>query len=251
MKIVLAGYGNMGREAEAAAIRRGHTIASRIDPVASGADAKDANAVRDGAADAVIEFALPEGIEERVRAYAERGWPAVIATTGWQDKTAAVKKIVDQAGGALVYGANFSVGANLFFEIVRRAARLVDRFPDYDVLAYELHHKRKKDSPSGTALTTGKILLEESGAKKTLVTEKLDRAIGANELHFASVRGGFIPGIHTVLFDSAEDTIEITHNARNRAGFALGAVMAAEWIKGKKGCFEFPDFMREVLNTRR
>jgi 4-hydroxy-tetrahydrodipicolinate reductase len=249
MKIMLSGYGEMGRHAEAAALQRGHVVSERVDPVAAGAGYKTLDEVRSFSAEAVIEFALPDGIEERVRWYAAHGLPAVIATTGWTVKTAAVKAIVDAAGGALVYGANFSVGANLFFAIVRRAAQLVRLFPGYDALAYELHHKRKKDSPSGTALTTGDILLEElgPGGKKKLVTDKLDRAVGPDELHFASVRGGFIPGTHTVLFDSAEDTIEITHTARNRAGFALGAVLAAEWIAGKKGCFEFTDFMSEVL----
>jgi 4-hydroxy-tetrahydrodipicolinate reductase len=250
MKIMLSGYGKMGREAEAAAVQRGHTVSERVDPVAAGADYRELAAVRKPSAEAVIEFALPDGIEERVRYYAEHRLPAVIATTNWADKADSVRKIVEAAGTGLVYGSNFSVGANLFFEIVRRAARLVGRFPEYDALAYELHHKRKKDSPSGTALTTGRILLDalgESRGKKKLVTERLDRAIGADEIHFASVRGGYIPGTHTVLFDSAEDTIEITHTARSRAGFAVGSVLAAEWIVGKKGCFEFTDFMSEAL----
>jgi 4-hydroxy-tetrahydrodipicolinate reductase len=248
MKIMLVGYGKMGHEVEAAAGQRGHTVSVRIDPVMPGADFKDLAAVHAPDAAAVIEFALPEGLEERVRWYAAHQLPAVIATTGWADKTATVKKIVEQAGIGLVYGSNFSVGANLFFAIVRQAARLVSRFPDYDTLAYELHHKRKKDSPSGTALTTGHILLDEFRSKKKIVTEKLDRAIGADELHFAAVRGGYIPGIHTVLFDSVEDTIEITHNARSRSGFALGSVMAAEWIMDKKGAFDFADFMKETLS---
>ncbi|MBN2353748.1 MAG: 4-hydroxy-tetrahydrodipicolinate reductase [Spirochaetales bacterium] len=252
MKIMLSGYGKMGRETEAAALRRGHVVAERVDPIADGADFKSLDAVKAPAAEAVIEFALPDGIEERVRWYAAHHIPAVIATTGWSGKVSAVKGIVEKAGAALVHGSNFAVGANLFFEIVRRAAGLVGRFPDYDVLAYELHHKRKKDSPSGTALTIGNLLLESLGedrGKNKLAVERLDRAIGADEIHFASVRGGYIPGTHTVLFDSAEDTIEITHTVRSRAGLALGAVLAAEWIAGKKGFFEFADFMKETMGV--
>ena len=251
MKIMLSGYGKMGQEVEAAALQRGHTICSRVDPLAPCADAKTLSPDALRGAGAVIEFALPEGIEERARFYADARLPAVIATTGWQAKLETVRGLVAAAGTGLVYGSNFSVGANLFFEIVRRAAALVNRFPDYDVLAYELHHRRKKDSPSGTALTTGTIVLDESDRKDKLVTERLDRAIAPDELHFASVRGGYIPGTHTVLFDSAEDTIEITHTARSRAGFALGSVLAAEWISGRPGVFEFTEYMKQALTGGR
>lgn len=237
----------MGRETEALALARGHIVTSRVDPVAPGADAKALTAAHNKTADVVIEFALPEGIEERIKLYTDLGLNAVIATTGWQDRKAAVQSLVMQSQIGVVYGSNFSVGANVFFEIVRRATRLFNRFPEYDTLAYELHHRRKKDSPSGTALSTADAILSQSLSKDKLVTEKLDRAIAANELHFASVRGGSIPGVHTVLFDSETDTVEITHNARSRGGFALGAVLAAEWICGKKGFFEFSDFMKEKL----
>jgi 4-hydroxy-tetrahydrodipicolinate reductase len=249
MKIILSGFGKMGREVEAVALQRGHTIAVRIDPVDAGADAKTLSKEIAATGNVVIEFALPLGIEERVTGYCAHKLPAVIATTGWNDKIGAIKTIVEKSGTGLVYGANFSIGANLFFKIVRAAVKLANQFPEYDLLAYELHHKRKKDSPSGTALTTAGIILDESSVKEKLVTERLDRAIAPDELHFASIRGGSIPGIHTVLFDSEADTIEITHNARNRSGLALGAVLAAEWISGKKGIYEFSDFMREKLTT--
>ncbi len=251
MKILLSGYGKMGHEVEAVAVQKGHVICARVDPEAPGANARSFAPESLNGAEVVIEFALPEGIEERVRFYAEQRLPAVIATTGWQNKLDAVRDIVRKAGTGLMYGANFSVGANLFFEIVRKAAALVNHFPDYDVLGYELHHKRKQDSPSGTALTTGKILLEESLRKQNLAVEKLDRAIAPGELHFASVRGGYIPGVHTVLFDSVEDTLEITHTVRSRAGLAVGAVLAAEWIRDKKGVFEFSDYMKAALGGGR
>jgi 4-hydroxy-tetrahydrodipicolinate reductase len=241
----------MGHEVEAAAVQKGHTVCARIDPIAPGADSRGLTAETVIGAETVIEFALPAGIEERIRFYAEHRLPAVIATTGWQDKLAVVRGIVERAGAGLLYGSNFSVGANLFFRIVRQAAALVNHFPEYDTLAYELHHRRKKDSPSGTALAVGHILLDESSRKQKLCTDKLDRAIAPDELHFASVRGGYLPGTHTVLFDSPEDTIEVTHTARNRAGLALGAVLAAEWIRDKKGVFEFSDYMKDAFGGRR
>ena len=139
------------------------------------------------------------------------------------------------------------MGAHLFFALVAAASDLATGCPEYDMLGYEIHHKRKKDSPSGTALSIAKIITARSARKKKLVTERLDRAIGEDELHFASVRGGEVPGIHTVLIDSAFDTIELTHSARSRGGFALGAVRAAEWLLGKKGIFEVSDFVQGIL----
>ncbi|HEQ71627.1 MAG TPA: 4-hydroxy-tetrahydrodipicolinate reductase [Spirochaetia bacterium] len=248
MKLILAGYGKMGRETEAAAVKRDHVITARIDPAVKDADASSLTHAAAAKADAVIEFALPEGILDRVRSYAEWKLPAVIATTGWQQHLPEVEAIVRESGIGLVYGANFSVGANIFFDLVRRATRIANLFPEYDVLGYELHHKRKKDSPSGTALSTANIILDESATKTRLVTDRLNAAIRDGELHFTSVRGGYIPGIHTVLFDSETDTVELTHNVRSRSGLALGAVMAAEWIWKRTGCYKFDDFMREKLS---
>jgi 4-hydroxy-tetrahydrodipicolinate reductase len=158
-----------------------------------------------------------------------------------------VEKTVLTGNIGYVYGSNFSIGAHIFFRLVALASKLTDGFPEYDIMAYELHHKMKKDSPSGTALSTAKIVLDNSTKKDTIVTEKLDRAIAPNELHVASIRGGEVPGTHTVLFDSAADTIEITHRVRSRNGLALGAVIAAEWVIGKKGFFTIEDFIKETL----
>jgi len=247
MNIIIVGYGKMGCEVEAAVAARGHTVACRVDPVNPKADAKELSpAIRKGA-DAAIEFALPECLMDRINFYTKEKLPAIIATTGWQDKLAQVKTIVEKSGSAILYGSNFSIGANIFFSLVRHGVEIINEFPDYDVMGYELHHKRKKDSPSGTALTTSQIIMDASERKTKLVTEKLDRAIAADELHFASVRGGYIPGIHTVLLDSEADTIEITHNARSRGGFAAGSVAAAEWLVGKKGLFQFQDFIKEKI----
>jgi 4-hydroxy-tetrahydrodipicolinate reductase len=251
MKIMLSGYGKMGREVERIANQKGHKVCSRIDPLAPDADAREFSQETINGADAVIEFALAEGIEERVRFFIDNGIPTVIATTGWQDKREPVLSLVKNSSIGFLYSSNFSVGAHLFFEVVRYASGLFNRFPEFEPLAYELHHRQKKDSPSGTALNIGNILLAGNDRKQKLVTQRLDRPPAEDEIHFASVRGGYSPGIHTVLFDSLAETVEITHNARNRAGMALGAVLAAEWIRDKKGVFEFSDFIQDVLSHRR
>ena len=138
---------------------------------------------------------------------------------------------------------------NLFFRIVENATKLMDKFSDYDSYLYEMHHSKKKDSPSGTAVTLGQIMIDNS-SKTKVVHGKLDREKENHELHIASIRAGNIPGVHTVGFDSEADTIELTHNARSRRGFAAGSVMAAEFIVGKKGFFEFKDIIDEIIGDK-
>jgi 4-hydroxy-tetrahydrodipicolinate reductase len=251
MKAIILGYGRMGREVEAVLTQKKHTISARIDVMIAEADAKALTADLAAQADVVIEFALAQAIEERVALYTRCNIPAVIATTGWNDRLDEIKHIVETSSIGVVYGSNFSVGMNIFFQLVAQAAKIADSFPEYDLMGYEIHHKRKQDSPSGTAKTIGSLILKQHSGKDSLVTDRLDRAIAPNELHFASVRGGYVPGIHTVLLDSAADTIELTHNARNRSGLAQGAVMAAEWIIGKQGFFEFKDIINQILHTGR
>ncbi|MBN1798831.1 MAG: 4-hydroxy-tetrahydrodipicolinate reductase [Spirochaetales bacterium] len=247
MKAIILGYGKMGREVETMLHQKKHEVAARIDSIIGDADARALTKELALKADVVIEFALAEAIEERVSSYARFNIPAVIATTGWNNQLAQVKDIVENSSIGVVYGSNFSVGMNIFFQLIKQAATIFNLSPEYDIMAYEIHHKRKKDSPSGTAKTIGSLILENHEQKNSLVEDKLDRAPETGELHFASVRGGYVPGIHTVLFDSAADTIELTHNARNRSGLAAGAVLAAEWIIGKKGFFEFKDIFNQIL----
>jgi 4-hydroxy-tetrahydrodipicolinate reductase len=185
----------------------------------------------------VIDFTHPAVVVDNIRNYAERGFSAVIGTTGWYEKIDMVKEIVAGNGTALLYASNFSLGVSLFYKIAEYAAKLIDAFPDYDVAGYELHHHNKADSPSGTAKTLAEKTLAVMSRKKSVCYDMLNRAPLPDELHFASVRGGAIPGTHTLLFDSSADTIEITHRARNRDGFAGGALAAAHWLAagGKKG----------------
>jgi 4-hydroxy-tetrahydrodipicolinate reductase len=152
-----------------------------------------------------------------------------------------------QKNVGLLYGSNFSIGMNLFLRVVANAVREFDKFNEYDVFGYELHHNQKADSPSGTAITLSDTILDASTTKQTAVFEKLDRKIEPDELHFASIRAGRIPGTHLVGFDSEADTIELTHRVRNRSCFAVGALKAALWLHGKQGVYSFQDMMAEVL----
>lgn len=237
----------MGHEVERVLERRGHEIVARIDPQSEAADHDQPNADNISNADVVIEFAHGASVLRNAQAYAAAGVPAVVGTTGWEGDFDAVRKTVTDAGIGYLIGANFSIGANLFMKIVTDAARLVNRIPDYDLLLHEAHHKHKKDSPSGTALTLATKILDQVDRKDTLVTEVLHRAIEENELQVSSVRGGSIPGTHRLTLDSEADTIEISHVARSRGGFALGAVMAAEWVRERSGLLTVDDFLSDLL----
>ncbi|MGA2481243.1 MAG: dihydrodipicolinate reductase C-terminal domain-containing protein, partial [Spirochaetia bacterium] len=172
---------------------------------------------------------------------------AVCVTTVWYGMLEELKVIVGQSRFGYLFVSNYSIGAHLFFALVSAATELVNPCPEYDIMGWEVHHKRKKDSPSGTALSLAKIITTTSNRKKKVVVDKLDRAPAPEELHFASVRGGEVPGTHTVLLDSVFDTIELTHRARSRGGLALGAVRAAEWMSGRSGIFEVNDFIQDIL----
>jgi 4-hydroxy-tetrahydrodipicolinate reductase len=247
MRIAIIGYGSMGREVEKVLRERHHEVSARVDPVQADADARSLTQELARKTDMAIEFSQPDAVLDNARVYARLGVSVVSGTTGWHSRIDELKGIVVPSGIGYLYGSNFSIGAHLFFALVAAAADLANPCPEYDIMGWEVHHKRKKDSPSGTALTLARLITGRNERKKKVVTERLDRAPAADELHFASVRGGEVPGTHTVLLDSAFDTIELTHRARNRGGFALGAVRAAEWLAGKKGVFEVNDFIQELL----
>lgn len=239
MKIVLSGYGKMGHMIEEIAKERGHHVLSRLDPLAPGADhqklcpelARELSAE----ADVILDFSIPTEALANIRAALGARIPMVIGTTGWLDALEEVRGLAAAAGVSAVYGSNYSLGVQLFFKLVKAAAALMDGHPVYDAAGLELHHRQKADSPSGTALSVGRILLDGMKRKTTLVTEAFDRAPTPEELHMASVRVGSIPGTHKVIFDSPFDTIELSHTARTREGFARGAVWAAEWVAAHRG----------------
>lgn len=247
MKIALIGYGKMGRLVEQKAREKGVNVVATIDPNIKDAHFKEITGESLNDVDVCIDFTHPTAAVDNLKKVALFKRSMVMATTGWYDKMDEAKRIVNRHDIGFIWSGNFSIGVNIFFEIIEKATRIFDRFPDYDALCYELHHNRKADSPSGTAEMLGRIILENLERKNTLAFEKLSRKINPNELHVASIRGGYIPGTHVVSFDSAFDTIELKHTARSREGLALGAIMAAEFIKGKKGFFSINDLMRNVI----
>ena len=247
MKVALVGYGQMGQMIEACAKKRGDQVVARIDPYGE-ADFTEITAESVKEADVVICFTRPDVALENISKVLALNKPLVMGTTGWNDHIEEVRSKVAEAGVGMVYSSNFSLGVNLFFRMVKEAAGFIDRFDDYDISAHEFHHKKKRDSPSGTAITLGNILLEQIGRKTKLETGRLDRMPEDEELHLSSTRVGSIPGTHQVQFDSAFDTIEMTHTARTREGFATGALVAASWVVDQKGLFTEADLMDHLLS---
>lgn len=247
MKIAIVGYGRMGREIERLALARGHEVVSIVDPVAEGAQHKDITPESLAGADVAIEFTSPASAVSNIEKTAKVGVNMVVGTTGWTEQVKEVRKLVEDSGIGFVYAPNFSLGVNVFYEIVKTASRLFNKLDEYDVLCHEWHHKGKVDSPSGTARKIADTVISEMGRKKGPVFDCLNRGRDESELHVSSTRGGWVPGTHEVVFDSEFDSVELVHRARNRGGLAAGALRAAEWIAGKKGFFEFADYLKETL----
>lgn len=248
MKLAIVGYGRMGQLVEKCAIERNLEVASIIDPFHPKATHKEFSDSAMADVDVCVCFTQPDAAMGNIENACKYKKNAVVGTTGWIGQMETVKKMVDDHGVGLVYSSNFSIGVNIFFKLIEQAAQVMNQFDVYDVMAFEAHHNKKMDSPSGTATTMANLLIKNLERKSTIVEEKLDRKIEANELHFVSMRGGHIPGTHAVLFDSEFDTIELKHTARNRLGFATGAVLASEWINGKKGLYTESDMMKQMLD---
>jgi len=247
VKIALIGYGKMGREVEQVAQKSGHPIAARIDPVSDLATTSEISSQSIGSADVCIEITHPEAAFGNIEKVVHLQKPLVVGTTGWYQHLAAVEKLVLQEKTGLVYAPNFSLGVNLFYRVAAAAARLFHRFEEYDVCGAETHHRLKVDSPSGTARQLSEIVLEHFPRKRRIVTDSLNRAIEPEEFHLVSLRAGHFPGTHSLAFDSAADTIELTHTARSRAGFAAGALLAAEWVVNRQGVYTFEQVLEDLL----
>jgi 4-hydroxy-tetrahydrodipicolinate reductase len=250
MKIALIGYGKMGKMIEQIACSCGHEIAAIVDPAAAGKNiAKTIGEANLESADAAIEFSQPSQAVNNIIALTQKKIPVVTGTTGWLDRMDEVEKAVKSSGNSLLWASNFSIGVNLFYRIAWYAAALADNFPEYDIGGFEAHHNKKLDSPSGTAKTLAEGVLSKVGRKKKIVWETLDRKPLDEELHFPSLRLGSIPGTHSLFFDSSADTIEITHTARSREGFASGAVRAAQWLTAEKrqGIFTIDDMLKDIF----
>ena len=240
MNIVLLGYGKTGRDIETAAIERGHTISDRFTshrPFTASA----CSSLVSRRVDCCVDFSVPDAVVPHISVCMQHGIPIVVGTTGWHAQLAEVTALVGAHHGTLVHAANFSLGMHVFLKIVSAAAQLFDAFPDYDAAIHEVHHRLKKDAPSGTARTIAAIVLESLGRKERMQTQPSASGIAADELHVSSTRLGTVFGTHTVSFSSTSDQIDLTHRASDRRGFALGAVMAAEWVQGKQGVFTADD----------
>ncbi len=230
MKIALIGYGAMGKLIKTLAEHKNHEIAVLIDEADANLSA-DELADKLKSVDAAIDFSTAAAVKRNVEACLTAGVALVEGTTGWNDEKGSIKSLVEAKNGAFVFGANFSIGVNLFYRITDFAAELVARFDGYEAFIEEQHHSRKLDAPSGTALKL-----------KHIVAEHIKK-----DFSVSSTRAGRIPGTHRVGFDGAADQILLEHFARSREGFASGAILAAEWIVGRTGFYEFTDVMDEIL----
>jgi 4-hydroxy-tetrahydrodipicolinate reductase len=238
MNVALVGYGKMGRLIEQLLIERGHKIQLIVDVD----NAADLNREKLRGTDVAIEFSTPATALDNVRKCIEAGVPVVCGTTAWLDRLDEIRALCASLDGAFFYASNYSIGVNVAFRLNRQLARIMNALEQYDVTIDEVHHTRKKDAPSGTALTLAEDILAEVDRKQKWVPAP---CAGENELEIASIRRSVVPGTHTVTYESAEDTITITHSAKSRAGFVKGAVAAAEFLArpGRKGIFTMDDLL--------
>lgn len=242
MKIALLGYGKMGKAIENEAILRGHTIISKIDVSSTKEDWDNLKL-----ADVVIEFTRPESAIENIKKIIDLKIPIVVGTTGWYDQYEQVKTWVNENNASLLHATNFSIGVQLFFRINSFIANVFNSFPEYNLSIEEIHHTQKLDAPSGTAITLAEKIIHNYPAKKSweLVKEESDN--NSDNLPILAVRRDDVPGTHIVKYDSSIDSIHLSHVAHNRRGFAMGAVLAAEWIQNKKGVFGMENVINELI----
>ncbi|WP_299045687.1 4-hydroxy-tetrahydrodipicolinate reductase [uncultured Polaribacter sp.] len=233
MKIALLGYGRMGKEIEKIALSRGHEIVIRKDI----GDKIDITL-----ADVAIDFSVPSSAFDNIKNCLENNVPIISGTTGWLENYEKAVTLCKENNGAFIYASNYSLGVNIFFELNKQLAKMMSNLEDYNISMEEIHHTKKLDAPSGTAITLAEGVIENT----TKENWKLGDKVNESEISIVAKRIPEVPGTHTVWYDSEVDSIEIKHTAHNRKGFALGAVVAAEWIIGKQGVFS----MKDVLNIR-
>lgn len=230
MKIALVGYGKMGKIIEELAVQKGHSIVATLNesPTLENLNSPDV----------VIEFSNPEVAFDNIKFCLEQNIPVVCGTTGWLSKKQEIEKIAIENNTAFLYGSNFSLGVNLFFALNEKLAQMMQPFEDYVCQLEEIHHTHKKDAPSGTAITLAEGIIKNSKFNAWKLEETEDKNLG-----IFAIREDEVPGTHSVFYKSNVDEIEIKHTAFNRNGFALGAIVAAEWIIGKTGNFSMKDVL--------
>lgn len=230
MRIALFGYGRMGKMIAQTAIERGHTIVAKVD-----LDTKD---IDFSAMDVAIDFSTPNAAFNNITNCFKNNVPVISGTTGWLDKYEEAAELCKEKAGAFIYASNFSLGVNVFFELNSHLAEMMKNLKQYQISIEEIHHTQKLDAPSGTAITLAERIVEQTD----YTNWKLNEA-ASNEISIVAKRIEKVPGTHTVNYDSTIDSIEFKHTAHNREGFALGAVVAAEWIHGKTGVFTMKDVL--------
>lgn len=230
MKIALVGYGKMGKIIDEISQSRGHEVVARLKETPTKESLNDA--------DVVIEFSNPEAAFENIKVCLENKIPVICGTTGWLDKKPEIERIAVEQNSAFLYGSNFSLGVNLFFALNEKLAKLMNNVDEYQCQLEEIHHIHKKDAPSGTAISIAEGIIENSKYEAWKLGETKDKELG-----IFAIREDEVPGTHSVFYRSEVDEIEIKHTAFNRNGFALGAVIAAEWIVGKQGVFSMKDVL--------
>lgn len=239
MKIAIIGYGRMGKSIEVLAKEAGHEVVQ----VFSGENVEAFTIENIKKADVAIDFSLPDTAFTNITTCIEAGVPVVSGTTGWLDKYEEAKSLCLQKQGAFFYASNFSIGVNIFMELNERLAELMNTQPTYDISMAEIHHTRKLDAPSGTAITLAKGIIENVERK---VGYTLEQENSTADIHIEAIREGDVPGTHVIEYKSEMDSLEIKHTAHSRAGFAKGAVLAAEWLVGRVGVFGMRDMLKST-----
>lgn len=242
MKIAIIGYGKMGKEVEQIAMQRNHQIVLKIEK--NNVDELISSNLKN--ADVAIEFSTPASTIDNIKLCFESGIPVVVGTTGWYESLDTVKENCIRKSASMLYASNFSIGVNIFFELNRKLAAMMKKQAGYHVSLTEIHHTQKLDKPSGTAITLANDILKEAPGKKSWTIDEND-ADKNEKIFIESIRKGDVVGMHQVRYQSSIDEIEIMHDAKSRKGFAIGAVLAAEWLAGKKGFFTMQDFIENSL----
>ena len=251
MNVVLTGFGKMGREIYSVLEERGHNVVGVIDPFSldKKVTAKSIEEASFEKADVVIDFSSPDNAVENIKKYMDISIPCVMGTTGWLERLNEVEEYGKERDVRVMYSGNYSIGVALFLKLVKKAGELYGKVSGYDASINEIHHTEKKDSPSGTSLMVAEALLDTMPGKEKILIGNSEGKIEKESLQITSMRVGKTPGVHSVVIDSAQDTITLTHTARSRSGFALGAVMASEWIIGteKRGVLTLDDYLNETF----
>lgn len=241
MKFAIVGYGRMGKSIQKLAEKNGHTVTSMVDT------ADEIKTINPNQTDIAFEFTCGTDAYDNLEYLIQNRISVVSGTTGMRKNPENLRELVEKYNAGFLWASNFAIGVNLFFYFIKNAANIFDAFDEFDVYGNELHHRNKSDSPSGTAKTVTDILIENIKRKKRPVFSDLQRPPDPDELHFSSSRGGYSPGEHSVYFESELETLEITHRAKNRDCFALGALKVAEWLVDKKGFYGINDYFNDVF----